>query len=92
VTEQSRVVTATLLGAVLGGIAGCIFFTDAGRAWRRQLEPALDDLAREIDGFRHTVVKAVGVANEGWKLLSEALGEETMSGGRYGQTRQTTPF
>jgi hypothetical protein len=92
VTEQSRVIAATVAGAVLGTVAGFVFFTESGRAWRRQLEPALDDLAREIDGFRHTVHKAIGVASEGWKLLTEAIGEEAGGASRYAQTRQTTPF
>ena len=46
-----------------------------GRELRRQLEPALDDFARELNSFRGTVDKAAGVASEGWKLLNEAIGE-----------------
>ena len=52
-----------------------MFFTDRGRELRRQLEPALEDFARELNSFRGTVQKAAGVASEGWKLLNEAIGE-----------------
>ena len=34
----------------------------SGRRLRRQIEPALEDFARELSGFRSTIQKAVGVA------------------------------
>ncbi len=88
--NNSRAMTATLAGAVIGGVAGYLFFTDEGRRVRRQIEPALEDFARELMSFRTTVQKATGVASEGWKLLNEALGE-TGSAARY-PGRQTSPF
>jgi len=75
---------------VLGGMAGYMFFTDNGRTMRRQLEPAIDDFSRELASFRGTLQRAMGVANEGWKVLNEALGED--GGQRRPATRQTTPF
>jgi gas vesicle protein len=89
--DNSRAVAATLVGAVIGGVAGYLFFTDHGRSVRRQFEPALDDFARELMSFRSTVQKAAGVANEGWKLLNEALGEGAQSP-RYAAPRQSSPF
>ena len=65
---DNRALAATVAGAVIGGAAGYLFFTDRGRALRRQIEPALDDIARELISFRATVQKAAGVANEGWKI------------------------
>ncbi len=88
--DNSRAIAATVVGAVVGGVAGYLFFTDHGRSIRRQIEPALDDFARELMSFRSTVQKASGVASEGWKLLNEALGE-TSSAPRY-PGRQTSPF
>ncbi len=91
--ENSRVAAAMVVGAVIGAFAGYVFFTDRGRAWRRQLEPALDDIARELGHFRGTVNKAAGVASEGWKLLNEALGErEGQHPTRYPTTHQASPF
>jgi hypothetical protein len=78
-------------GAVIGGIAGYLFFTDRGRAIRRQLEPALDDAMRELNGFRATFEKAAGVASEGWKLLNDAM--EPSPGHRQFSTQsQRSPF
>jgi gas vesicle protein len=89
--DNSRAVAATLVGAVIGGVAGYLFFTDHGRSVRRQFEPALDDFARELMSFRSTVQKAAGVATEGWKLLNDALGDGGQAP-RYTAPRQSSPF
>ena len=73
--NNSREMWVTLAGAVIGGVAAYLFFTERGRSVRRQMEPALDDLSRELMSFRATVQKAGGVASEGWKLVNDALGE-----------------
>jgi hypothetical protein len=90
VNDNSKAVAASVVGAVIGGIAGYLFFTEAGRTMRRQLEPALDDFARELNSFRSTVAKAAGVASEGWKLLNEAIGEDNRN--RLPSPHQTAPF
>jgi hypothetical protein len=90
VNGNSRFWAATLGGAVVGAIAGYMFFTEDGRTFRRQLEPMLDDVMREMNSFRHTVEKAAHVAGEGWKLLNEALGEADRP--RYVAPHQSTPF
>jgi hypothetical protein len=58
---------------------------------RRQIEPALEDFARELMSFRATVQKAAGVANEGWKLLNDTLGEGGQTP-RYPGAQQSSPF
>ena len=88
--NTSREMAATMVGAVIGGIAGYLFFTERGRSVRRQIEPAIEDFSRELMSFRATVQKASGVASEGWKLLNEALGE-TPAGAKF-PGRQTSPF
>jgi hypothetical protein len=90
--NNSRVITATAVGAVIGGWAGYLFFTEQGRNARRRFEPALEDFARELMSFRATVQKAAGVANEGWKLLNDALGESGGQPPRYPGAHQTSPF
>jgi gas vesicle protein len=92
VSDNTRALAATAVGAVLGGIAGYLFFTERGRTLRRQLEPALEDVAQELNSFRTTVQKAAGVASEGWKLLGDALGEGTERPTRYPSPHQTSPF
>ena len=90
--DNSHIVMATIGGAVVGAIAGYLLFTDHGRSLRRQLEPALDDFTRELHSFRATVQRAAGVANEGWKLLNEAIGDQPTQPPRYGVGGQSTPF
>jgi hypothetical protein len=90
VTENSRAVAATIAGAAIGGVAGYLFFTERGRELKRQIEPALENFSRELDNFRSTFQKAASVANEGWKLLNEAM--EPGPSSRYPATRQSSPF
>ena len=87
--DNSREIAVTLVGAIVGAAAAYLFFTERGRSLRRQIEPALDNVSRELNSFRATVQKASGVANEGWKLLNDALGEPGST--RY-PGRQTAPF
>ncbi len=89
---NSRALTASIVGAVIGGVAGYLFFTEEGRRLRRQMEPALDDIARELSSFRLTMGKAAGVASESWKLLNDAMGEGDRPPSRYPGARQTSPF
>lgn len=89
-SDNSQAALATITGAVIGGIAGYFFFTDRGRELRRRFEPALDDWARELNSSRLTIEKAAGIAQESWKLLTEA----TAAGSnniRYPSVNQT-PF
>ena len=88
--NNSRELAATLVGAVIGGVAGYLFFTERGRSMRRQIEPALEDFSRELMSFRTTVQKAAGVASEGWQLLNDALGDTETVPKFPG--RQTSPF
>ena len=91
-SDNSRAMAATIVGAVVGGIAGYLFFTDNGKELRRQVEPALEDIARELNSFRSTFEKAAGVATEGWRVLNEALGESGDRMSRYSTPHQSSPF
>ena len=88
--SHSREFTATLAGALLGAVAGYLFFTERGRRVRQQIEPAIEDLAHELSSFRSTIENATGMASEGWKMLADTLGE-TQPASRY-PGRQTSPF
>ncbi len=74
--RESRTVTVVIAGAVLGGLAGYFFLSGQGRRLRRQLEPALEDFARELASFRGTIQKALDVATESWGALSDLSGSE----------------
>ena len=69
--ERSRVLTATVLGAVAGGVWGWLYLTEGGRRVRSQFEPKLDDFMRELHSVRGTVEKARTAANEGWRSLND---------------------
>jgi gas vesicle protein len=86
VRDNSQAIAAALVGAAVGAAAAYLLFTRDGRALRRKLEPALFDLARELDSFRDSFRKASNVASEGWRLLQETMSE----GGPY--PRQISPF
>ena len=81
VDDRSRVLAATMLGAVAGGALGYLYLTDSGRRLRTQIEPKLDDFMRELSSVRGTVEKARTAANEGWRSLNDIAG----SGGTHGR-------
>lgn len=78
--ERSRVLLATILGAVAGGVWGWLYLTEQGRRVRSQIEPKLDDFIRELSSVRGTVDKARTAANEGWRSLNEITGGAVAQG------------
>ena len=92
--NNSRAIVASALGAVVGAVAGYLFFTDEGKALRRQFEPAIEDFSRELSSFRESVEKAAGAASDSWTLLTDALGEGAPRPAAmpYAGSRQTSPF
>ena len=75
--ERSRVLMATVLGAIAGGLYGWLYMTERGRRLRDQIEPKLDDFMGELTRARSTVDKARSAANEGWRSLNEVTGGNT---------------
>ena len=88
--DRQREFAAAAVGAVAGGIAGYMLFTERGRELRRRLEPALEDFARELVQLRGTVNRAMGVASQGWHVLNEALGERGDS--TFATHHQSNPY
>jgi hypothetical protein len=74
VDERSRVLMATFLGAVVGGVWGWLYLTENGRRIRDQIEPKLDSFMAELTRVRGTVDKARQAANESWRSLGEMAG------------------
>ena len=72
--ERSKVLMATVLGAVAGGVYGWLYMTEHGGRVRNQIEPKLDDFINEVTRLRGTVEKARSAANEGWRSLNEVTG------------------
>jgi hypothetical protein len=74
VEERSRVLLATVMGAVAGGVWGWLYLTENGRHVKNQIEPKLDDFIQELTRVRGTVEKARTAASEGWRSLSDIAG------------------
>ena len=74
--ERSRVLMATFMGAVIGGVWGYLYLTENGRRIRDQIEPKLDGFIGEMARVRGTVEKARTAANEGWRSLGELTGNQ----------------
>ena len=71
--ERSKVLLTTLLGAVLGGLVGCLYLTDRGRQVRGQLEPLLDTVVDELHETRRTVERARAAVAEGRRVMDEIV-------------------
>ncbi len=89
--DSERGLAAAVIGAVAGGIAGYLIFTDHGRNLRRRLEPALEDFAHELGELRGTVTRAMGVASQGWHVWNDAMGEREQPAA-FPPHRQSNPF
>jgi hypothetical protein len=74
VDERSRVMAASLIGAVAGAVWGWLYMTENGRRVRDQIEPKLDDFVNEIGRLRGTVEKARSAATEGLRSLNDVTG------------------
>ncbi len=92
--DQSRVLVASLAGAVAGAVVGFLYFTAGGRRLRDDLEPRIDEVGQEIRKLRSTVTKAQAVASEGWRSLNELIGERPNQQPQQlsAQGRQSSPF
>ena len=75
--ERSKVALATVLGATIGGVFGCLYLTERGRRTRDQIEPLLDQAIREIHQLRGTADKLREAAQEGRRAVEDLMGEAT---------------
>ena len=90
--KVSHNVMATVGGALAGAIAGFLFLTEDGRAFRRRLERTLEDANHELSTIRRTMGEATSVASEGRQLLNEVISDSVTQPLRYPNPRQTSPF
>ena len=73
--EQLKVALATVLGAVIGGVFGCLYLTERGRRTRGQIEPLLDEVISEIHRLRGAAEKLREAAQEGRRVVDDLMGE-----------------
>lgn len=70
-TERNAIWAGAAVGALVGGAAAYLFFTDAGRHMRDRMEPAVDDLMGEFQKFRRTIEKVGDMANDVLRAFNE---------------------
>jgi gas vesicle protein len=70
--NESRIVAAgAIIGALVGAAASYLFFTEAGKQVRNRVEPAVDELRRELGRFQKTVEKLGDMASDGVRVVEE---------------------
>jgi gas vesicle protein len=86
VNEQSRVMASAVIGAVVGAVAGYLFFTDRGRELRDRMDPLVEDLRQEFGRFQRTFEKVGDMASEGMRVVNEFNAARAQSSFRGGTT------
>lgn len=84
-SEQSRVMAGAMVGALMGAVGAYLFLTERGRDLREQLEPALDDMKRELSRFQETIEMVGVMAIDGVGVVHEfkaARSKAKFAGGR----------
>ena len=69
--ERTAVTAGALIGALVGGLASYLFFTDRGRELRDRFGPALEDLQHDFTRFQGTLEQVGRVATEGMRAFQE---------------------
>ena len=70
-STQSQVTLCAVCGAIIGAAAGYLFFTPQGRALRDRIEPAVDEMKRELARFESTIEKVGVLANDSLRVVNE---------------------
>ena len=85
--ERTKVLLASLIGAIAGGVVGYLYLTDSGERFRGRVEPQIDDFVAELRRLRRAVDKARDAADESWRTLQEVTSREP----RVGATSRPGP-
>jgi len=76
VDDKARVAVSIFLGAIAGGVAGYVLFTDRGRDFRRQLEPQLNELMGEVNHLRATFDRARTAFSDGLRSFNDLMEQD----------------
>ena len=74
-SERSQVLLTALLGAVAGGLFGCLYLTERGRSVRGQFEPMLDSVIKDLQQVRRALDKTRTAVAEGHRVTDDVLHE-----------------
>ena len=72
--DRSRIALSMGVGAALGGFAGFLLFTDRGRAFRRELEPQLEEFFGEAQRLTAAFDKTRKAVQDGLSTLKNEAG------------------
>ncbi|MGH9345848.1 MAG: YtxH domain-containing protein [Vicinamibacterales bacterium] len=70
-TERQAICAGAMVGAVVGAASTYFFFTEKGRSLRDRMEPAIDDVMRDLKRFRGTLEKVGDMASDGLRAFNE---------------------
>jgi gas vesicle protein len=76
VDDRGRIAMAIGLGALVGGVAGYLLFTERGKQMRDELEPRLNDVMGEIDRLRQTFESTRTAVAEGWRSFNQLMEQQ----------------
>jgi gas vesicle protein len=65
------VTLCAVCGAIIGAAAGYLFFTPRGRELRDRIEPAVDEMKRELARFQGTIEKVGLLASDSLRVVNE---------------------
>ena len=88
--ERSQVLVATMLGAVVGGVFGCLYLTERGRYVRDQIEPVFDKVIAELQQTRTTLEKAREAVEEGRRTVDDVLHPRSGSSWKSGDLHRAS--
>jgi gas vesicle protein len=88
VNEQNKIILSIMLGAVVGGVAGFLLFTERGRRLRDELTPHIDELAREVKNLQELALHVRNTANDSWHQMEQFVGELGHQGGAWTNATQ----
>jgi hypothetical protein len=88
VSDQSRIALSVLAGAVIGGVAGFLMFTERGRRFRDEIQPQLDQLAREMQNLQELTLRVRDTATDSWRQVESFVGELGQSPAGADQARR----
>ena len=74
--DRTRVAVSAGLGALIGGVAGYLFWTSHGRELRVQVEPRLDDLVGEVQRLASAFDRTRRALEDGWRSFNHLVQEE----------------
>lgn len=74
--DRTKVLLASLVGAVAGGVLGYVYLTEGGQRFRGRVEPQIDDFVGELRKLKRAVDKARAAADESWRTLQDVSSRE----------------